>query len=99
MQILYVPNRALEYYRWAVRSVPRADGRRYRAAMRRPIGVPTLQLHGGADRCVRPSAAYGSGRYVAARYEWRCYDALGHFPHEEDPGTVTRDLLRWCAGG
>ena len=97
MQILYVPNRALEYYRWAVRSLPRADGRRYRAAMRPPIGVPTLQLHGGADGCVRAATAEGSGRYVAARYEWRCYDRLGHFPHEEDPAALSADLLRWCA--
>jgi pimeloyl-ACP methyl ester carboxylesterase len=98
MQILYVPNRALEYYRWAVRSLARADGRRYRDAMRTPIGVPTLQLHGGDDTCVRPLSAHGSRRYVDAAYEWRCYDGLGHFPHEEQPATVSADIVRWCEG-
>ena len=98
MQILYVPNRALEYYRWAVRSTVRADGRRYREAMRTPITVPTLQLHGGEDGCVLAATAQGSGRYVDAAYEWRCYDGLGHFPHEEHPAAVSADIVRWCDG-
>jgi pimeloyl-ACP methyl ester carboxylesterase len=99
MQILYAPHRAMEYYRWAVRSVPRGDGRRYRRAMRRTVAVPTLQLHGALDACVRPATAAGSGRWVAADYEWRVYDGVGHFPHEERPDAVTDDLLRWCKGG
>jgi pimeloyl-ACP methyl ester carboxylesterase len=98
MQILAAPHCALEYYRWAVRSLPRADGRRYRRAMRRAITAPTLHLHGGADRCVLESTANGSGRYVAADYEWLVYDDLGHFPHEEAPERVTADVLRWCKG-
>ena len=96
MQILAAPHCALEYYRWAVRSVPRADGRRYRHAMRRPIAAPTLQLHGSADKCVLPSTASGSGRYVAGDYRLRVYDGLGHFPHEEAPTLVTEDILHWC---
>ena len=96
MQILYVPNRALEYYRWAVRSTVRADGRRYRDAMRAPIGVPTLHVHGGDDACVRAATANGSGRYVSAAYEWRCYDGVGHFPHEEQPDRFNADLIAWC---
>ena len=96
MQILAAPHCALEYYRWAVRSIPRADGRRYRQAMRRPVLAPTLQLHGSVDACVLPSSAAGSGRYVSGEYEWRLYDGLGHFPHEEAPAAVTEDILRWC---
>ena len=96
MQILYVPNRALEYYRWAVRSSVRADGRRYREAMRARIDVPTLHVHGGDDACVRAATADGSGRYVSAAYEWRCYDGVGHFPHEEQPARFNGDLVAWC---
>jgi pimeloyl-ACP methyl ester carboxylesterase len=99
MQILAAPHCALEYYRWAVRSVPRADGRRYRQAMRRPVSVPTLQLHGSDDRCVLVRTAEGADRHVSADYEWRAYDGLGHFPHEEAPAAVNADLLRWCASG
>ncbi|MGN6474537.1 MAG: alpha/beta fold hydrolase [Mycobacteriales bacterium] len=95
MQVLYVPNRSLEYYRWTVRSVPRPDGRRYRALMETPIAAPTLQLHGELDPCVLPSTAQGSERYVKGAYEWRELPGLGHFPHQEDPDLVTAELLRW----
>jgi pimeloyl-ACP methyl ester carboxylesterase len=96
MQILYTPNRALEYYRWAARSTTRTDGRRYRREMSTPITAPTLQLHGSLDSCVLPQTAQGSGQYVAADYEWRVLEGLGHFPHEESPDLVTGELLRWC---
>jgi pimeloyl-ACP methyl ester carboxylesterase len=96
MQILHTPHRALEYYRWAARSTTRTDGRRYRRAMTTLIKAPTLQLHGSVDSYVLPQSAQGSGQYVAADYEWRVLDGLGHFPHEESPDLVTGELLRWC---
>jgi pimeloyl-ACP methyl ester carboxylesterase len=96
MRIFAAPHCALEYYRWAVRSIPRVDGRRFRDALRTSVTVPTLQLHGALDRSVLPQTASGSGRYVAASYEWRLLDGVGHFPHEEAPETVTGELLRWC---
>ena len=96
MQILSAPHCALEYYRWAVRSIPRADGRRYRQAMQRPVQAPTLQLHGSLDACVLPTSATGSERYVTGLYDLRMYDGLGHFPHEEAPDVVTEDIVRWC---
>ncbi len=95
MQLLYVPNRALEYYRWVFRSMPRPDGRRYRALMETPITAPTLQLHGELDPCILASSARGSERYVTGEYDWRELRGLGHFPHQEDPGLVTAELLRW----
>jgi pimeloyl-ACP methyl ester carboxylesterase len=99
MQLVLTPNRALEYYRWSVRSTARTDGRRYRNAMTTPITAPTLQLHGGLDSCVLPRTAQGSGQYVAADYEWRLLDDVGHFPHQEVPELVTGELLRWCKAG
>jgi len=96
MQILHAPHCALEYYRWAVRSVPRSDGRRFRRALQTPIRVPTLQLHGALDRCVLPTTAQGSGRHVSSAYEWRLYDDCGHFPHQERPDAVSGELVRWC---
>jgi pimeloyl-ACP methyl ester carboxylesterase len=96
MQIRYVPNRSLEYYRWAARSTTRTDGRRYRHAMTAAITAPTLHLHGALDGCVVPATARGSGQYVTADYEWRLMEGVGHFPHEEAPDLVTGELLRWC---
>jgi pimeloyl-ACP methyl ester carboxylesterase len=95
MQVLYVPNRAMEYYRWAVRSAVRSDGRRFRAGLRRGIDVPTLQLHGALDSCVLPRTARASARYVHNTYEWRLLDGVGHFPHQEAPELVTAELVRW----
>jgi pimeloyl-ACP methyl ester carboxylesterase len=96
MLVLGAPHCALEYYRWAARSVLRSDGRRFRRALRRPLDIPTLQLHGSVDGCVLPDTAQGSSRYVAAAYEWRLLDGVGHFPHEEAPEIVTGELIRWA---
>ena len=96
MLILGAPHCALEYYRWAVRSAARSDGRRFRRLLRRPLDVATLQLHGALDRCVLPRTAQGSSRHVAGSYEWRILDGVGHFPAEEAPDAVTGELVRWC---
>jgi pimeloyl-ACP methyl ester carboxylesterase len=96
MLVLNTPHCALEYYRWAVRSVPRNDGRRFRRALRRQLETPTLQLHGAADPCVLPATAQGSGKYVSAAYEWRLIDGAGHFPPEECPELVTGEIVRWA---
>jgi pimeloyl-ACP methyl ester carboxylesterase len=95
MLIFGAPHCALEYFRWAVRSVPRADGRRFRHALNRPIDAPTLQLHGADDGCVLPTTARRSNRYVAGPYEWRLLDGIGHFPPEETPDVVSDEILRW----
>jgi pimeloyl-ACP methyl ester carboxylesterase len=87
---------ALEYYRWMLRSVPRPDGLRYAKSLSEPVTAPTLQLHGQLDSCVLPRTAQGSGRYVAAAYEWRLLDGVGHFPHQEAPDLVTGELIRWA---
>lgn len=95
MLIRSTPHCSLEWYRWAFRSVPRADGRRYRAAMQRRIEAPVLQLHGALDRCVLPTTARGSERWTGTNYRFVEYGDAGHFPHEEVPGQVTADLLEW----
>jgi pimeloyl-ACP methyl ester carboxylesterase len=87
---------ALEYYRWAVRSLPRPDGLRFARLLAEPVTAPTLQLHGQLDTCLLPRTAQGSGRYVAAAYEWRLLDGVGHFVHQEVPDLVTGELVRWA---
>jgi pimeloyl-ACP methyl ester carboxylesterase len=87
---------AAEHYRWMVRSLVRADGRRYAAAVRAPITAPVLHLHGDFDTCVLPRTAQGSGQYVTGQYEWRVLDGVGHFPHNEVPEFVSGELIRWA---
>jgi pimeloyl-ACP methyl ester carboxylesterase len=87
---------AMEYYRWAFRSQLRPDGLRYARRMAAPVSAPTLQLHGSLDRCILPSTAQGSGRYVAGTYEWRDLPGIGHFPPEEAPEDVTEAITTWA---
>jgi pimeloyl-ACP methyl ester carboxylesterase len=96
MRIHPVSYCASEHYRWMVRSLLRADGRRYAAALRTPITAPVLHLHGDFDTCVLPSTAQGSGQYVTGQYEWRVLDGVGHFPHNEVPEFVSGELIRWA---
>lgn len=98
MEIPGVAHSALEYYRWVFRSLARPDGRRLARALRRPVVAPTLQLHGALDPCTLPATAAGSGRYVRGEYVWRLLEGVGHFPHEEAPGLVTEEVLRWLKG-
>jgi pimeloyl-ACP methyl ester carboxylesterase len=84
---------ALEYYRWAVRSQTRPEGRRYREVMARGVAAPVLHLHGAVDRCVLPSSVVGSSAWARGTYELRVLAGVGHFPHEEVPQTVTAALL------
>ena len=81
---------AMEYYRWAVRSQLRAEGRRFAVAVARPAEVPVL----GPARRRRPLAAPAHRRGVgavggASGTPWRSWRASGHFPHEERPTAVT----------
>ncbi|GGK20912.1 alpha/beta hydrolase [Pilimelia terevasa] len=95
MQIPQAAFCAMEGYRWSFRSVLRLHGYRFVKLMQRPTPVPTLQLHGGADRAILARTAQGSGRYVSGPYEWRLLDGIGHFPHRETPEYVLGEILRW----
>jgi pimeloyl-ACP methyl ester carboxylesterase len=90
---------SLEFFRWAVRSLPRPDGRSYASSMREPLQRPVLQLHGDFDACVLPTTAQGSGQHVSADYEWRLLTGVGHFPQHEAPEQVSEELIRWAKLG
>ncbi|MBA3523880.1 MAG: alpha/beta hydrolase [Geodermatophilaceae bacterium] len=89
---------ALEYARWAIRSLPRGDGRRWARAMATPIDAATLHLQGGADPYLLPASADGSGRYVAGDYDFRLLPGVGHHPHEERPAEITALITDWARG-
>jgi pimeloyl-ACP methyl ester carboxylesterase len=95
MAIPFVAHSAAEYYRWLVRSQPRRDGRRFRAGIAAPIGVPVLHLQGSQDRLVLPESATGNGRHVAAAYRFELVHGAGHFLPEERPEQVSDLLLTW----
>ena len=95
---MLVPNTAhcaVEFHRWAIRSIPRRDGRRFQSAVAAPVQVPVLQIHGRLDGAVLPSSVNGSEHYAAAGYSRVALDGVGHFPHEEDPDAFDAVLLPW----
>lgn len=96
LRIHPVAHCSLEFFRWAVRSLPRSDGRAYAESMRASIDKPVLQLHGDFDGCVLPRTAQGSSRHVTNSYEWRLLTGVGHFPQQEAPDRVSDELIRWA---
>ena len=80
---------AMEYYRWAVRSQLRAEGRRFAVAVARPAEVPVLGLHGADDRWLLPRTAVASAPWAGERHTVEVLAGVGHFPHEEQPDAVT----------
>lgn len=87
---------AVEFHRWALRSIPRPDGRRFVAAATELVTVPVLQVHGSRDPSILASTVDGSQAYVVADYQRVDLDC-GHFPQEELPDQFNTALLHWLA--
>lgn len=87
---------ALEYHRWAIRSIPRRDGKAFVEALDTPVAVPVLQIHGRHDPSILPSSVAGSGDHVIGPYVEHWLDT-GHYVHEERPAEVTAALTGWLA--
>lgn len=97
---MLIPNTAhcsVEFHRWAVRSLPRRDGRRFQAAVADPVRVPVLQVHGERDGAILPRSVDGSEAYATA-YDRVDLPGTGHFPHEEDAAAFDDVLLPWLRG-
>lgn len=88
---------ALEYHRWALRSLVRPDGVRYANRMEQQVSCPVLQVHGLADGAVLPRTVDGSEDFVLASYQRVDLPGVGHFPQEEAPGEFADVVLRWLA--
>jgi pimeloyl-ACP methyl ester carboxylesterase len=95
---MLVPNTAhcsVEFHRWAIRSIPRRDGRRFVDTVAEPVGVPVLQVHGLDDGAVLPRSVDGSEQYAGAGYERVDLPGVGHFPQEEAPAAFDEALVGW----
>ena len=92
IQVAGVAHSSLEYYRWAVRSQVRAEGRRFAAAVARRPTAPVLQVHGTDDPYLLASTAAASRRW-AGQLRHELLPGTGHFPHAERPDATTELLL------
>ena len=88
---------ALEYHRWALRSIPRPDGRRFQQRMEFPVHQPVLHVLGAADGSILPRTSDGSERYVRGTY--RRVDLPGRaLPQEEAPEQFAQIPIPWLDG-
>lgn len=97
MLLLNTAHCALEYHRWALRSVVRPDGMRFASRMKAPVRCRVLQVHGELDPTVLPETARGSAEHVAGDFSWAEVSGVGHFPHEEDSASFHSIVLDWLA--
>jgi pimeloyl-ACP methyl ester carboxylesterase len=98
---MLVPNTAhcsVEFHRWAIRSIPRRDGRRFTETIAEPVTAPVLQVHGANDGAVLPSSVNGSEDFTTGGYTRVDLEGVGHFPHEEDPAAFDAVLVPWLDG-
>jgi len=98
MRVPFVAHTSLEYFRWAVRSRYRRDGRRFAAGIAAPVDVPTLSLHGGLDTFVPAAVAASSRRFVRGPWTHEVVPAAGHYLPEEAPDVVGDALVGWLKG-
>jgi pimeloyl-ACP methyl ester carboxylesterase len=92
------PRCALEYQRTFVRNRVTASGREFRRALRRPLRVPLLSIHGQQDRLVPLTAMTAAEPWLEARHDIASLPGVGHLPPEEDPDAVTQAILDWWPG-
>jgi pimeloyl-ACP methyl ester carboxylesterase len=65
----------------------------------RPIGVPTIVLHGADDGATLPSATEGQDARFTGGYAREVLPAVGHFPPREAPAEVAAAILRLVREG
>ncbi|GLZ40963.1 alpha/beta hydrolase [Actinokineospora sp. NBRC 105648] len=89
---------ALEYYRWALRSQLRSEGRRFSEALARKVDVPVLQLYGADDPCMLPRTREASAPWIGGVNEKHELARVGHFPQEEAPAATNALITAFIKG-
>ena len=87
---------AIEFHRWAMRSIPRPDGRRFAVDMQGGVSVPVLQIHGKHDTSILVETAMDSARWINGAWSPVTLDA-GHLLPEQCPDEVINALTDWLA--
>jgi pimeloyl-ACP methyl ester carboxylesterase len=72
---------------------PRYDRLETRAGTIATIEVPTLMIHGAADKCLLLASSEGKDRYFTRGYQRHILPAIGHFPCREASDAVSKLLI------
>lgn len=94
-QIPFTAHSAFQQLRWLSRVRLTSHGRTFLRSVAEPIQVPTMVVHGRADRLVPSQATLLARRRVQGDYQRLLIDDAGHFLPEEAPEQLTQGLLRW----
>ena len=92
-QVQGVAHSSMEYYRWALRSQVRSEGRRFSDALSRRIDVPVLQVSGAADPVMLSRTVAASARWTSGDLEHCVLPEVGHYPHLEAPSATGRAIV------
>lgn len=95
LRVPFAAHNSLEQLRWFTRPLTSALGRRYLSAVRSPISVPALQLHGSRDGLFRVEAASRDSSALCLNLRYEVVGNAGHFLAEEKPELVSSIILDW----
>jgi pimeloyl-ACP methyl ester carboxylesterase len=98
IQVPGAAHSALEYYRWAVRSRIRTEGRRFVEAMQRRVDLPSLLISGALDPCMLPQTVEASAQWLGGNSVSVSLATAGHYPHQEQPAKTNQVLTKFLAG-
>lgn len=86
---------AIEFHRWAMRSIPRLDGKKFALDMDRIITQPVLQIHGTYDQSILLDVAKDSVDWVSSDYSFCELINTGHLIPEDNLDDLNEHLLKW----
>lgn len=86
---------ACEIHRWAMRSIPRLDGRRFAADMDVEVTIPVLQIHGANDEVILLDTSLASEKYVAGPYEFIEIPSANHLLPETHCSELSEYIGAW----
>lgn len=95
LRVPFGAHNSLEQLRWFAKPLPSAIGRRYLLAVRSPISVPALQIHGSHDGLFRVEAASTDSSALCLNLRYEVIGDAGHFLAEEKPELINSILLDW----
>lgn len=91
----FVADCVAEHYRWLVRSQLRSSGWQLAEAMKPPLDVGVLAVHGAEDPIVPAELMSRSASYVSGTFSAHRIPGIGHFVAEEAPATTGQLLTHW----
>lgn len=89
------PYSAIEYYRWAARSLLRFEGRRFYRLMRKSVKQDVLAIGTLDDPLTEADLVKLSRKYVKATFTYKQFSTGGHHVHERKPEVVLPVIKNW----